>query len=279
MMIAVWSAKGGVGVSTLALGLAKAMQKEHPFLIDCNLFSPTLAAMMGLDGTNHGLDRVLLHSDSVSIGESLKGNWVTVDGLTLLAGVHYPPATEITHELFARTLKEHLDQQTVIVDVGSGILHPLQKELLLWADVILIVVTPYLMSYHRLWQMWQNDFFIPNEQLKKAGVLVNQSRGSVTSKDIATLMDVWLAGELPVVKKMTEAINQGDVDKAYAKPFLMALHTMGHQAIERMKKTNKVVKQPNKVTPAPSTAWEQPNVNESDKQSGERRGREWKFES
>lgn len=277
MMIAIWSAKGGVGVSTLALGLAKAMQKENPFLIDFNLSSPTLAAMMGMDGTNHGLDRVLVHSDSVSIGKSLKENWVTVDGLTLLPGVHYSPAVEVSHELFVRTLKEQLGKKTVIVDAGFGVLHPLQKELLLRADVIMIVVTPYLMSYHNLWQMWQNDFFIPYEQSKKAGVIVNQFQGSVTAKDIATLMDVWLAGELPVSKKMTDAINHGNIDEAFAKPFLKKLYSFGQKAVQRMEKTNMVVKQYVNKTPASSTVWE--FANENGNQSSEHGGREWKFES
>lgn len=275
MMIAVWSAKGGVGVSTLALGLAKALRKENPFLIDFNVFSPTLAAMMGLDGTNHGLDRVLIHSDADSIGKSLKENGVTVDGLTLLPGAHYPPAFEINHELFVRTLKEQLDRKTVIVDAGSGVLHPLQKELLFRADVIMIVVTPYLMSYHNLWRMWQNDFFIPHEQSKKAGVIVNQFQGPITAKDIAILMDVWLAGELPVVKKMTDAINHGNIDEAFAKPFLKKLYTLGQKAVQRMEKTNMLVKQNVEKTAAPSTGWEFESAN----QSGEHGGREWQFES
>lgn len=266
MIISIWSAKGGVGVSTLSLGLAKAMQKDDPVLMDFNLFSPTLAAMLGLEGTYHGLDRILLHSDGTSIERSLEENWVQHESISLLPGVQYPPGYEYSGERLVKTLKEFLDGQTAIVDAGSGIVHPIQKEMLLRADVILVVVTPYLMTYHNLWRMWQNDFFIPYQQTKKAGVIVNQFHGSVKPKDIATLMDLWLAGDLPIVKGMTQAINQGNISEAFQKSFLKKLKIIGDSAVDRMKQTNKVVKQLEA-----SQEWMLPE------KSNERR--EWSFET
>ncbi|MFD1363084.1 AAA family ATPase [Lentibacillus salinarum] len=244
MMIAVWSAKGGVGTSALTLGLAKAMQEDNPVLMDFNVFSPTLAALMGLEDTQYGLDRVFLHSDAETIEKALHENWVQQEGFSVLPGVQYPPTNDIGHtELLMRTIKEATKDQTVIVDAGSGVAHPLQKELLLRADVILVVVTPYLMTYHNLWRMWQNDFFIPYEQTKKAGLIVNQYQGSVTSKDIATLTDLWLAGDLPVMKKMTDALNQGNLDEAFPKAFLKKLKDIGERSTSRMEQTNTMVKQ------------------------------------
>ncbi|MFD1362701.1 AAA family ATPase [Lentibacillus salinarum] len=243
MMIAVWSAKGGVGVSTLTLGLAKAMEEDNLILMDFNMFSPTLAALMGLEDTQYGLDRVLLHSDADTIEKALHENWVQHEGFSLLPGVQYPPKNMQHSELLMRTIKEATKEQMVIVDAGFGVVHPLQKELLLRADVILVVVTPYLMTYHNLWQMWQNDFFIPYEQTKKAGLIVNQFHGSVTAKDIATLTDLWLAGDLPVIKKMTDALNQGNLDEAFPKVFLRKLKEIGERSIHRMEQTNTMVKQ------------------------------------
>lgn len=243
MIIAVWSAKAGVGVSTLTLGLAKAMQKEDPVIMDFNLFSPTLASLIGLEGTQHGLDRIMLHSDAVRIEKAFAENWVKQDGFIIMPGVQYPPEHFEHGELLMRTIKERIKDQIAIVDAGSGIVHPLQKELLLRADVIFVVVTPYLMTYHNLWRMWQNDFFIPYEQSKKAGLIVNQFHGFVTSKDIATLMDLWLAGELPAVKKMTDALNQGNLDEVFSKAFLKKLKVIEERSVQRMEVTNKMVKQ------------------------------------
>src|SRR5699024_6231586 len=142
-----------------------------------------------------------------------------------------------------RTIREATKENIVIVDAGSGVIDPLQKELLLRADIILVVVTPYLMTYHHLWRMWQNAFFIPYEQINKSGLIVNQFHGSVTSQDIATLMDLWLAGELPVVKRMTSALNHGNLEEAFSKNFIKRLKDIIERSTERMEKTNTMVKQ------------------------------------
>src|SRR5690625_2523159 len=136
MIIAVWSAKAGVGVSTLTLGIAKAMKDRNPLLIDFNLFSPTLAALMGLEDTQHGLDRVFLHSDSETIKKALHENWVKHKGFTVLPGVQYPRKDLEHSELLMRTIREATKENIVIVDAGSGVIDPLQKELLLRADII-----------------------------------------------------------------------------------------------------------------------------------------------
>ncbi|HEX7064326.1 MAG TPA: hypothetical protein VF199_04600 [Bacillales bacterium] len=243
MMIAIWSPKGGTGVSSVAWGLAKAM-KEQIHLIDFDLLTPALAAMAGLEDTHHGLDRVLLHADQLFIKNALKENWVNINDVRLLPGVKYPPGHEetLTAEATIKALLEPIQSETVLVDAGTGLCHPLQREILLRADVIIVVVTPYLLSYHRLWTMWQNDFFIPYGQMRKTGVLVNQFHGSVAPKDIATLMDIWLAGDLPTVKQMEDAVNQGHLHAAYPRPFLKCLRKIGEGILERTEQINSSVK-------------------------------------
>lgn len=261
MIIAIWSTKGGTGVSSVALGLAKAMG-DKVTLLDLNVYSPALASMLGLEGTHHGLDRIMLYEGSgQAIEDAVKNNVIAVDKITFVPGVKYPPRFDklTDAEGFVRKLTDIFQSQTVIVDCGSGVIHPLQKAFLLRSDAIVVVVTPYLLSYHQLWQMWLNDFFIPHQQTNKMGVIVNRQVGAVFPQDIATLMDIWLAGELSEIKNMTEAVNQGYINEAYPRKILKELRVIGERILKRTSETATLVKRTTRMAPPTE-------------------GSEWKFE-
>jgi MinD superfamily P-loop ATPase len=211
MMVSVWSTKGGTGCSTVALALALNKMKEGKTvsLVDANIYSSTLTAMMGVEGTSYGLDRLFLYQDTDMLQKAANENWVNIQGLYFMPGMKFPP--DGLEQVWAKKMAESITGDFIIIDAGSNLLNPFQKELLLRSDFIVVVVTPLIFTYHRLWEQWLHEFFIPHHLVRKTGVLINQYEGPVSPKDIATLMGVTLLGDLPHEKYLLERINLGEI--------------------------------------------------------------------
>ncbi|GGK33219.1 hypothetical protein GCM10010965_27600 [Caldalkalibacillus thermarum] len=213
MIISIWSTKGGTGTSTVALALAQYLQSnsKQVALIDANLYSSTLTAMLEVEETHYGFDRLFMYRETELIQKAMRENWVKVKGLELMPGMKFPPDEVDT--VWAKKVSENITgKEHIVIDAGWGLLNPLQKELLLRSDFIVVVVTPLIFTYHRLWEHWQHEFFTPNHLSRKTGVIVNRHEGPVSTKDIATLMNVVLLGDLPHEKHLMEQVNLGQIN-------------------------------------------------------------------
>lgn len=212
MIVSVWSTKGGTGTSTVALALAQHLQrnKNGVALIDANLYSSTLTAMLGVEDTHYGLDRLFMYRETELLQKAMKENWVKAEGFQLMPGMKFPP--DDIDPVWAKKLAENIKgKESVIVDAGTSLLNPLQKELLLRSDYIVVVVTPLIFTYHRLWEQWYHEFFVPHQLSRKTGVIINQHEGPVSPKDVATLMGVTLLGDLPHEKQLVQQMNLGNI--------------------------------------------------------------------
>src|SRR5438309_8847258 len=152
-LVAVGAGKGGVGKSTIALGLARALRDHGRVgVLDLDLYAPDIPAMLGI------VHRPWTHSWTLAqAGASTSEAPVERDGLQIvstgfLLGEDQPMGLEAqTLELLARHLIQSVRWPAIdflVVDLPAGtsaVQHVLAR--LLKIDGALIVVTPQRVAH------------------------------------------------------------------------------------------------------------------------------------
>jgi pilus assembly protein CpaE len=223
-IIAIVSAKGGVGKSLLATNLAVSLahhHKRHTILVDACPGIGYADLLLDLKPTRH-LAELLRVTDRVRGIEPRNLDLATTQhpasGLHLLAA---PPLNNISHRdgfpaLTSETVSQLLNAlrehyEFVIVDCPSG-LDDISTGAARIADIVFVVVTadaPTLRSTKRLFENVSDLAQGDSEQIK---IVLNQSarKQSPSLKEIAQSMNRPYAAELPVdPKAVWENISQG----------------------------------------------------------------------
>lgn len=210
-VIAVYSPKGGIGTSTIAINLAVALQQEYgdAVLMDADLQFGDVLVHLNTKATRTASD--LVHDgqlDAELVPEIVLAH---NSGLKLLLGPTQPElADSITAEMVGeiiQNLKKHF--KVVVVDTSS---HLSDKTLVVLdnADYILVVTTPELPAIKNT-----KLFLELTEQLEfppdKLGVVMNRSTlpGGIPPEKIEKALKLQQSYHIPYDPKMHAATVRG----------------------------------------------------------------------
>ncbi len=216
-IIAVASAKGGVGKSTIACNLALALQKEGQkvALVDADIYGPSIPHLMNLSGAPQIAEGLILPMLShnvkcISIGslvdEKMAGVW------------RGPMVTKILHQLI-RSVNwvfdgEEVDVMVIDMPPGTGDVYLSMAEKFPLFGVV-IVSTPQSLSVIDV--VKSIDCF---EKLKVPvlGLIQNMSYleiggekkylfGKDGAKNLANKSKINFLGEIPILPKISELVE------------------------------------------------------------------------
>ncbi|MEY4647695.1 MAG: hypothetical protein RL009_111 [Actinomycetota bacterium] len=124
-VITVWGPSGAPGRSTVAINLGDALHRlgRRVLLIDCDVFNPSLALMLGAHQSGHTLATLfaaLARNPAVDLGDYLVR--IRRDRFALIAGLSNPARwAELSLELFPRVLAAAHVFDFVVFDVAGDI--------------------------------------------------------------------------------------------------------------------------------------------------------------
>lgn len=210
-VIAVYSPKGGIGTSTIAINLAVALQQEYgdAVLMDADLQFGDVLVHLNTKATRTASD--LVHDGQLDVELVPEIVLAHNSGLKLLLGPTQPElADSITAEMVGeiiQSLKKHF--KVVVVDTAS---HLNDKTLVILdnADYILVVTTPELPAIKNT-----KLFLELTEQLEfshdKLGVVMNRSTlpGGIPPEKIEKALKLQQSYHIPYDPKLHAATVRG----------------------------------------------------------------------
>lgn len=221
MVVAVWSPKGGVGKTVLAAALAFRLRAlGHPaLLVDLDPQKADVATLLQCPARPCLLEWPALTPDLPP--EAL----VQHGEISVLPG----PGRLVEEGAVNRDLVERLlpalarRPGAVVMDVGS----PLRDSALVAlerAEVVLLVVTPDLLSIRSAYN-FALDMHLVGMDRERFSVVLNRTGRGLTRQEIAELLPFPLAGEVPSVPALAQAINLGTAAQYLAgvNPFTQAV--------------------------------------------------------
>lgn len=152
-IVAIAGGKGGVGKSTIAANLALSLGKlgHRTLLVDADLGAPNLHTMLGVLNPAHTLAELI----DCRV-DSLDQLSVPIDSTSarLVCGMSRPGSANLDSDELARLIEaiKTTSADCVLLDVGAGASHQV-LDLVMAADVKLVVMTPNLTSLHNAYAM------------------------------------------------------------------------------------------------------------------------------
>lgn len=211
--IAVWSPKGGVGKSVIAVALAlKLATRQRTVLVDGNADNPDLVTLLQCPG-HPNVTSWVTATDPSQVESMLvrHSNW-----LWTLPG---PPRYVEESSLSGPVMESILDlclraKMTVVVDLGSA-LRDSTVAALDRVDRVLIPVTLDLMSVAPLRRL-SRELDLLRLPESKFRVVVNRHTSSreITLDDIRAFSDFQIEGVIPSAKELAASINRGEIGAA-----------------------------------------------------------------
>jgi pilus assembly protein CpaE len=214
-VISIFSPKGGVGCSTLAINLAIAIHKETSAkvgLVDASLQFGDIAVLLNVQGrrtiadlasySNNDLETDLIDTVMVAHNSGIKA---------LLA----PPRPEMADLVTAEVLVNVLDKMqhmfdVIIIDMYSS-LEDTVLNVLDASDIVVLVTTPEIPAIKSA-----RLFFEVTEALEyppaKTQLILNKAvrQGGIRAADIEASIKHKVVAQLPLEEKVvTTAVNQG----------------------------------------------------------------------
>lgn len=210
-VIAVYSPKGGIGVSTIAANLAVALQQEYGdvVLMDADLQFGDILVHLNTKATRTTSD--LVHNGELDVELVPEIVLAHNSGLKLLLGPTRPElADSITPDMvgeIVKSLRKHF--KLVVIDTASQLS---DKTLVVLdnSDYILLVTAPELPAIKNA-----KLFLELTEQLEfapeKVGVLINRANvpGGVQSDKIEKALKISHSYRIPYDLRLHVAINKG----------------------------------------------------------------------
>ncbi len=214
-IIAVASAKGGVGKSTLAVNLAIALKKigRKVALVDADIYGPSVPHLMRLQGKPENKDGLLLPLVSHDIKCISIGSLIDTDAAGIWRG---PMVTKILYQLI-RSINWRADNHDVdvmIIDMppGTGDVYMSLAEKFPLAGVV-IVSTPQSLAvidvvrsidcFNKLkipiLGLIQNMSYLENNGVRQ------YIFGKDGAKDLARKMNINFLGEVPLVQEIADS--------------------------------------------------------------------------
>ncbi|HWI61513.1 MAG TPA: P-loop NTPase [Symbiobacteriaceae bacterium] len=211
--IAVWSPKGGVGKSVIAVALAlKLAERQRTVLVDGNADNPDMVTLLQCPG-HPNVTSWVTASDPGQVESMLVRH---SQRLWILPG---PPRYVEEGSLSGPVMESILDlcqraKMTVVVDLGSALRDSTVAALDL-VDRVLIPVTMDLMSVAPLRRL-SRELDLLRLPESKFRVVVNRHTSSreITLDDIRAFSDFQIEGIIPSAKELAAAINRGEIGTA-----------------------------------------------------------------
>ena len=216
-IITVWSSRGNVGTSTVAIGLAKELSdiNNKTILVDLNLLQPRISYLLGLEIDNHSIDVLYPYSMSKEnlTEEIIKANCdVLNDNLLVLKGTNNPSNLygqkyiniEILNSIL-NILKNNFDY--IVLDVHHTITNVGTYIALNRADIIYTILDKKaltIMSFRDVKEWLFNNF---DRDKFKIVINQNEKKSVLSISDIENYINMPVNYFLPNVKGFDEAIN------------------------------------------------------------------------
>lgn len=238
-IIAIASAKGGVGKSTVACNLAVAMQKSglNVALVDADIYGPSIPHLMNLDDRPESRDGLIIPLISHGVKTISIGSLIDPNQAGIWRG---PMVTKILYQLI-RSVKWNFDKKDVdvmIIDMppGTGDVYLSIAEKFPLTGVI-IVSTPQSLAIIDV--IKSIDCF---EKLKIPilGIIENMSYlenngkkhflfGKNGAKNLAERKGIKLLAQIPVLEQISDAAETRKIavtgDKEIEKLFLKIINS------------------------------------------------------
>ena len=262
-VIAVFSSKGGVGKTTLAVNLAMALNllSHHAVaIVDLDLQFGDVAALLGdlPPGNIHDLamaptlDRLSVERVLTKIGSA---------DVNMLAAPALPQESEdIRPELVVRVLQTLKETHAyVVVDTAPGF-SDVNVAALDYADYVLMVLTPDVVTIRTIKQALDLFWTGFHYSGKKVRLVMNRagSRSGIESQDISAALGSKVYWELPSDGNWpVKAANQGRALMVFQPTSLLAqsIRDMARSLIDEHEGQRRVVKEAKARRPSLFSRW------------------------
>jgi pilus assembly protein CpaE len=213
-LIAVFSPKGGVGCTVLAVNLAIALHRanrESTVLVDGSLQFGDIAVTLDLQPT-HSISDMMPQIDDIEQGMLESVLAPHSSGIKVLLA---PPRPEMADYVTAENLQRVLEQlkrqfQYVVVDTWTS-LHDTVLTALDLADLIVLVATPDIPSLRnvRLFFEVTDQLGYPPEKTSLVLNKVDSRRSRIRASDIEESLKHPVTIEIPLDDAVPLSVNQG----------------------------------------------------------------------
>lgn len=213
--VAIWSPKGGVGKSVLAVALAlKLAERQRTVLVDGNADNPDVVSLLQCPG-NPNVARWNEKASPDQVESMLVRH---SNQLWVLPGpTRYVDEHTLTGPLMGTVISLCLGAgMTVVIDLGTA-LRDSTIEALDKVDRILVPVTLDLLSVAPLKRI-QRELELLRLSHDKFQVVINRltSTKEITVEDVKRFTSFPIAGVVPSARELAAAINRGEIGVALA---------------------------------------------------------------
>jgi pilus assembly protein CpaE len=219
MMIAMFSAKGGVGRTTIAYNLAVALGKDHKVcLVDGSLQFSDLRGLLRVPATAPSI--VNLPTDRIRESDVAEVAWRDPSGIDILLA---PPRVEMAEMVTVRDLEKSLSllrqlYEFVVIDTRAG----LGDDVLVFldaADVVMQVLTYDSMAVRNL-VMAREAFDAIGYSASKLAVVLNRadSAGGMNKADVEAALGAPIDYEVVSDGRLVVAANNEGVPFVTSSP-------------------------------------------------------------
>ena len=206
MTIAIVSAKGGVGKSTVTSNVAAALSKEfgkRVLAIDGNITTPTLGIHVGILSQEKTLDDVLHGNMKLSQAVYIHPCGLHIVPSSLSPKIGYPDPEVLKEKV--EDVKDAYD--FIFIDGAAGIGREVISSIKA-ADEVLVVTNPDMASIVSAIKIIK---IAKSLDAQVSGIILNKVTGGkfeIKKVDVESLCEVRVISEIPYDKRMIEGIKK-----------------------------------------------------------------------
>lgn len=208
-LIAVWSPKGGVGKTLLAVGLAAGLTRRFAgqvLLADLDAGKADVAPLL----------QAARHPSILEFGGEALATVTHPSGLQILPGpVRLTEGPLVTGPLVDTVLSTALAHHAAVVADLDSDLRDSTAIALSRARAVLLVTTPDLLAIYAVRRFIQ-EAMAEGVDLAPYRLVINRATGrqEIADREIEELLEVELAGKIPSLPGLAAAINRGMLSTA-----------------------------------------------------------------
>lgn len=218
-IITIWSSRGNVGVSSLAISMAKEIEDKNKkvLLVDFNLVQPRLHSLLEFEADNHTIDCLFpymidnseesLNQDIIEMNcEKLNDNLFVLKGTNSPSDLYGQKFVNIAIlERLLESFKNNYDY--ILLDVHHSLTNTATYVALEKSDIVLTVLNKQYLTNVSFKSI--KEWLFENFKKDKFKFVINGDKKTsvLTNKDIETFIDEKIEFSIPFVKDFDEIIN------------------------------------------------------------------------